>query len=241
MMATPLGPRLLGVPESAIERCRLGDLLGTMQQYNREQAVLAACFGPPPPLSAQAQAAAAGVLALTQGEAAGAEKEEAAQTASTSTSTSANDDGAAASAAPAADDPAASAAAAQRRAASVLHYSRQLAAAALVLGLGAKTAAEDPGVAGASLGRLLAKSFMAQAPAVVGAIKHSRLQVCLLTPAGLLLPGCYLTVLHLCSSAQHLASFLTLPLLTRPPTQPPNHPPPAGHALADGCTAAGAA
>ena len=50
----------------------------------------------------------------------------------------------------------------QRYAKSVQQYSRTLAASALWLALSSKRMAEDPSVAGVSLGRLLAKAFMTQ-------------------------------------------------------------------------------
>lgn len=143
-MATPLGPRLLGVPEASIEHRQLGELLGSMQRYNRHQAVVAS-LGPP---QAQAPAASPGGGSGMGGDAedaAAAEAEEAA--------------------------------ARERRAAAAQLYSRQLAAAALVLGVGAKRVAEDPAVRGASLGRLLAKAFAQQSRAAVGAFKAGRVEV----------------------------------------------------------------
>ena len=180
MMVTPLGPRLLGVPESAVEHRQLGDLLSTMQQYNQEQAVLGACFGPAPPLSAQAQAAGKQQLqalpappqSQSQSQEAGAAvvassppTGDAAAFASATAAAAAAPATAAAAAAAIAAAAAAQASAADRaaeqarHAACALHYSRMLAAAALWLALGTKNLAEDPAVAGSSVGRLLARSF----------------------------------------------------------------------------------
>ena len=122
MMATPLGPRLLGVPESAVERHSLEQLLTSMQGYNREQAVLAACFGPAPPLSAQAQARAQLAAVAAQ-----ASQQEAGP------------------AAPAEEGSGVAADVEQRErnTAAALQYSRTLAAAALYLAVSAKGLAED--------------------------------------------------------------------------------------------------
>ena len=138
MMATPLGPRLLGVPEAGIERHRLSDLLISMQRYNREHAVLNARFGLPQHLGEQEEQG----LAAAAGAGGGSDH---------------------ASAASAASGTGATAAAQQQRyAESVQQYSRTLAASALWLALSSKRMAEDPSVAGLSLGRLLAKAFMTQ-------------------------------------------------------------------------------
>ena len=132
MMSTPLGPRLLGVPEAGIERHRLSDLLTSMQRYNREQAVLNARFGLPQQLPEQEQEQPG--FAGAAGAGGGSERASGA----------------------------AGAAQQQRYAESVQQFSRTLAASALWLALSSKRMAEDPSVAGVSLGRLLAKAFMTQ-------------------------------------------------------------------------------
>ncbi len=139
-MATPLGPRLLGVPESAVERHSLAQLLTSMQGYNREQAVLAACCGPAPPLSAQAQVRSQqAALPAPQPEAgAGAPAAEG--------SAAALNPGPAAGLASTSAPPAQTAEQQERAAAAALHYSRTLAAAALYLAVSAKGLAEDPRV-----------------------------------------------------------------------------------------------
>ena len=136
MMATPLGPRLLGVPESAVERHSLDQLLTGMQGYNREQAVLAACFGPAPPLSAQAQARSQ-QAALPASD---AQQEEAGSGSGVAA------DAAGAGAAAVGTQAAQAAEQRERNAAAALHYSRTLAAAALYLAVSAKGLAEDPRV-----------------------------------------------------------------------------------------------
>ena len=40
LMATPLGPRLLGVPDEQVESHRLSDLLASSQRFNRERAAV---------------------------------------------------------------------------------------------------------------------------------------------------------------------------------------------------------
>lgn len=144
-MATPLGPRLLGVPEASIEHRQLGELLGSMQRYNRHQAVVASLGPPQAQAPAHASPGGGSGMGGDAEDAAAAEAEEAA--------------------------------ARERRAAAAQLYSRQLAAAALVLGVGAKRVAEDPAVRGASLGRLLAKAFAQQSRAAVGAFKAGRVEV----------------------------------------------------------------
>lgn len=140
-MATPLGPRLLGVSEAPIQRRQLGELLGSMQRYNRHQAVVASLgSGAQDPPAAGGDSGAAG----SDGEEAAAAEEAAAR---------------------------------ERRAAAALDYSRQLAAAALVLGVGVKHTVETPAVRGASLGRLMARAFAQQSRAAEGALKAGRLEV----------------------------------------------------------------
>jgi hypothetical protein len=156
MMATPLGPRLLGVPESAVERHSLAHLLTSMQGYNREQAVLAACFGPAPPLSAQAQARSQ-QAALPAPE---AQQEACAATAASEGSMAAAGAAMGPDAASAATTSAQAAEQREQNAAAALHYSRTLAAAALYLAVSAKGLAEDPRVGGASMGRMLAKAVV---------------------------------------------------------------------------------
>jgi hypothetical protein len=134
MMATPLGPRLLGVPEPAIARCSLAELVGEMQRYNSEQAAARMGGGTDAPVAPRKQQQQQGQQ--TTGEVRECER-------------GTRRDGAyGKQALPKAggDD-------------AVLAYSRALAASAIWLALNGKKAAEFSGLAGAPLARALGRSL----------------------------------------------------------------------------------
>ena len=194
-MATPLGPRLLGVPEATIQQHRLSEVVGSMAAHNQQQAAMQcmmSCLstlhdmakqqqqhdeqgprGPGPQEQApradeQQQQAAPSAAKQEQG----AEAAQAAAAACAAESP-ASDAAAAAGSAAGGMDPDmqhARAALAASEAEAALQYCRRLAAAALWVALSAKQAAEDPSVGGARLGRLLAKTFLHQSSALTSAV-----------------------------------------------------------------------
>lgn len=215
-MATPLGPRLLGVPEATIQQHRLSELVGGMAAHNQQQAAMQCMLSGLSTLhdlakeqqqaqQAEQEAKRAGArqhaqLAKQEPEGAGAQQQQqqqlaagpqqaappaaeqqqgpgAAQPAAASAASAVS-----ASKAPSAADNTgdgdvggldvqrAHAAMAASEAAAVLQYRRRLAAAALWVALSAKQVAEDPGVGGMRLGRLLAKTFLHQSSALTSAV-----------------------------------------------------------------------
>lgn len=132
VMATPLGPRLLGVPGAAIQQCSLKSVVNGMHYYNRSMALMNM-------LRSTAEHHAAMPLHHDTTESSGSGSDSDAREAGVAMRT---------------------AAARGRLQEGVQQYCKTLAASALWLALSAKVMAEDGGLGSQPVSRRLAKSFM---------------------------------------------------------------------------------
>ena len=166
MMATPLGPRLLGMPDASIHQCRLSELLGGMQRYNREQAVASARMA----TLLRDLHHHLGATAAAQATAAASQADGATSSSGGSGTPAGAQPGSGAGGPPggARSGPASAPASREQEEAAALQYSRTLAAAAIWLGLATKSLAEDSGLVGVPPARLLGTLHEGLATALVG-------------------------------------------------------------------------
>jgi hypothetical protein len=157
-MATPLGPRLLGVPGAAIQQCSLKSVVNGMHYYNRSMALMNM-------LRSTAEHHAAMPLHHDTTESSGSGSDSDAREAGVAMRT---------------------AAARGRLQEGVQQYCKTLAASALWLALSAKVMAEDGGLGSQPVSRRLAKSFMQHEmpseagmdmASVNGGVLHSQVRV----------------------------------------------------------------